>query len=767
MSSGCHGDIDDDCVIVGATPKLKQFGKTTLSCGSTKVSAALKLGTKCKSDSCQGDADPAAKPCGFSKLNITEFDSPKDKVAKSKYSSSAKQLREVKRDRQSRQKSLQKATDAMSSIPEIQEVMTAKSAGNGPQSKNVKHISSVAPQPERQILISPMGKDVVSSIPETQENMVVNTAGDGLQSKNKISSITPRQILMTPDGKGVTNQPDASPDIIPDTPDSAPGKISSTRKTFSSRSFLSSSSSLGNAGRIHKKPVAKKMHSQKKRCSSSVVLARELGSGNAVPKWNSKDETFRSALVETGVDIVQSSNVINMSGWNGGGVKRGSVKGMSPNPKRVAGTLGVSRHALARTKTKLDMQAGRVSTAGCQIPSATKGNISPGKDLKTEAPSSLPGEGKRPGRKMGSDGGNMGVKVGSGDGQKGRESTDEDIQKEDACDVDEEYHPFRWNSQRKSTPTAKTSLEDLHQRDTALGDILSELKLQHGSEQRRPGSTNAVAVLKDDRPKEEDEEDGEQYKQNCDHVSSRHMEIGDDGRNGSAASVPRGNAGDSDLMDILTELKEQFAITQSPFEKKCQISPSVPKLRADRNHMKANIPSDLAPSCTVAMATPGGDTSLDEIMKELAPHRGNSAVVVRNLKVSKRSKISKTTKTMLQNCSNKENGEMREEEMQALKAEGIKSRQDLRNIVVDTNDVNTETKESLSNNTNVSQSLSACHVISENDTSSQPRDEFAKPTDDLDSTLMRNFQLDDSLENELNCDFEKLSPFKTFPPRSR
>lgn len=760
MSPSCHGDIDDDCVIVGATPKLKQFRKTTLSCGSTKASAALKLGTKCTSDSCQGDADPAAKPCGFSKLNITEFDSPKDKVAKSKYSSSAKQLRELKRDQHSRPKSLQKATDAVSSIPEIQEVMSAKSAGNGPQSKNVKQISSVAPKPERQILISPMGKgvtDVVSSIPETQEAMVANTAGDGPQSKNKISSITPRQILMTPDGKGVTNQSDASPDIIPDTPDSAPGKMSSTRKTFSSRSFLSSTSSLGNAGRIHKKPVAKKMHSQKKRCSTSVVLARELGSGNAVPKWNSKDETFRSALVETGVDIVQSSNVINMSGWNGGGVKRGSVKGMSPSPKRVAGTLGVSRHALARTKAKLDMQAGRVSTADCQIPSATKENISLGKDLKTEAPSSLPGEGKRPDRKMGSNGGNKGVKVGSGDGQKGRESTDEDIQKEEACDVDEEYHPFRWNSQRKSTPTAKTSMEDgrstsdLHQRDTALGDILSELKLQHGSEQRRPGNTNAVAVLKDDHPKEEGEEDGELYKQNCDPVSSRHMEIGDDGRNGSATSVPRGNAGDSDLMDILTELKEQFAITQSPFEKKCQISPSVPKLRADRNHMKANIPSDLAPSCTVAMATPGGDTSLDEIMKELTPHRGNSAVVVRNLKVSKRSKISKKTKTMPQNCSDKENGEAREEEMQALKAEGIKSRQDLMNIVVDTNDVNTETKD----------------VISENDTSSQPRDEFAKPIGDLDSTLMRNFQLDDSLENGLNCDFEKLSPFKTFPQRSR
>ena len=733
VSPGCHGDADDDCVIISATPKPKPVGKMT-ALFTSKSSLTSTFGSNVHV--CDANHNPTAKSRAASKLDITQFDSPKGKVVKLKSSSSVMSRTKDKNSKedvknQQRIEHLQKVTDAASSIPESQELDPSNLAQDRPNNKNFNQVSSVAPQYQK-------------------------------------------QTLLTPEGKGATNQSATSPDIIPDTPDSEPGKRSTVRKNFDSRSFLLSSVSLENSGRIQKKPLAKKPRTHKKRSSSSVVLARELHDGNRV--WNSKDEHFRSALAETGIDIVRlsaGSKVITGSGSNGCGLKRLSVKGLSPCPKRLTGMAGVSRRedgkAVERIRIKLDMQEEQEFGTDHQNLSATKGNIPLGKHGDSTKESTDLGDGERPGEKTGS----MHiepVEVRSHDGQKEGEEIDEDKGKE-GCQS-EAHPPYRWKSRGKSNVCMKPSPEDgvqtsdSHRRDATLSDILSELKGPNVTNQRQSSDKTTSGTegrLKYDLCRE-DRQGYDPHKHNCVDVASKPIET-----DVTIAKVRSGNHGDTDLMEILSELKEQFAVTQSPCEKKRQKPPGVTNRSVDQLHTTADITSDLASSSSVASITLGGDTSLDDIMRELVPARATSTsdrVLVRNVKVSKRTKINTPRNSTRQNCSNRENSPSSTREMMKnLKVEESTDIQGHGNIpadiAVDTSGANTMTTETSSDSTNVTQPLSGCHVTSKHDAPVKPREEFPETTDDLDSTLMKNFQLDDSLENELNYDFEKMSPFKT------
>ena len=736
VSPGCHGDADDDCVIISATPKQKPVGKKT-ALFTSKSSLTSTFGSNVYVH--DANHNPTAKSPAASKLNITQFDSPKGKVVKLKSSSSVisrtkdmNSKEDVKNQQQIEH--LQNAADAVSSIPESQEVDPSNLSQDRPNNTNVNQVSSVAPKHQK-------------------------------------------QTLLTPEGKGATNESAPSPDIIPDTPDSEPGKKSTVRKNFNSRSFLSSSVSLGNAGRIQKKPIAKKPRTQKKRSSSSVVLARELHDGNRV--WNSKDESFRSALAETGIDIVRlstGSNVIGGSGSNGCGVKRLSVKGLSPCPKRLAGMAGVSRrrehgNAVERIRIKLDMQGEREH----QNPSATKGNIPSGKRGDSTKESMNLGDGERLGEKTGSVHMEP-VEDGSHDGEKEGEVIDEDKDKEGS--QSEACHPYRWTSRRMSNICTKTSPEngvqtsDLHHRDATLSDILSELKGPNVTNQRR--SSDKTTPMTEGRLNydlcREDRQGHDPHKHNCVEVASEAIET-----DVTTANVPSGNHGDTDLMDILSELKEQFAVTQSPCEKNRRKRCDVTNRSVDKQHMTVDITSDLTSSSSVASMPPGGDTSLDDIMRELVPARGppiSDRVLVRNVKVSKRTKMNTPRNTIRQNCSNKENGEsstgemmknLKMEESTDIQGHGQGHVNIHADIAVDTNGVNNMATETSPDGTDDAQPLSVRHVTSEDDGPAKLKDEFPETTEDLDSTLMKNFQLDDSLENELNYDFEKMSPFKTAP----
>ncbi|KAK2182354.1 hypothetical protein NP493_357g00002 [Ridgeia piscesae] len=425
---------------------------------------------------------------------------------------------------------------------------------------------------------------------------------------------------------------------------------------------------------------------------------------------------------------------------------------------------GVSRredgNAVERVRIKLDMQEEQEFGTEHQNLSATKGNIPLGKHGDITKESTDLGDGERLGEKTGS----MHiepVEVGSHDGQKEGEETDEDKGKE-GCQSGP-HPPYRWNSRRKSNVCTKPSPEDgvqtsdSHRRDATLSDILSELKGPNVTNQRQSSDKTTSGTkgrLKYDLCRE-DRRGHDPHKHNCVDVASKPIET-----DVTIAKVRSGNHGDTDLMEILSELKEQFAVTQSPCEKKRQKPPGVTNRSVDQLHTTADITSDLASSSSVASITLGGDTSLDDIMRELVPARATSTsdrVLVRNVKVSKRTKINTPRNSTQHNCNNKENGARSTREMMTnLKVEESTDIQ-----AVDTSGANTMTTETSSDSTDVTQPLSGCHVTSKHDAPVKPRDEFPETTDDLDSTLMKNFQLDDSLENELNYDFEKMSPFKT------
>ena len=720
IASGSIDNIDDDCVIVCATPTLKQSNSTRVSHSSMTASRATEK-PKCASNSRHDTRrDSATKPRDLSHLNVTKFPSPNGRNERSKCTNQSKGVKR-NRDGPMVYGCTQNDGEDASVIRETQDVSTMLATEDRQQNQSAQQIFS----------------------PECKTPM-----------------------LMTPN-IGI-DRSISSPDMIPDTPDSDPFKTSSTTKSYASRSFLSSSAILGTGGRIHKKAVVKKSVTRKKRSSSSVVLANELGGENPVNKWNSRDENFMSALVETGIDVVlppSEKSVVNYAS----GVKRGSVKGLSPDPKRIAGRRRVrSRehgNALASLRTKLDMQDERLSPIADNEPPTANGNISSARDRdNTEAPRNGGDEDER-GGEVGSEEGLdscLGVDIVLRDGQKVREAAEEETVVEDDDDVNQERRAFRWSNKRRSNVTIIKSegngpMSDVCLGDATLGDILSEIQGQSGHPQGQSRNTKAVmtgAGLKADSGRDSN-------KQNCGDISLKEAEHS----NGNEVPVSTAhNAGDADLLDILSELKTQFAIAQSPCEKKCQPSPNVTKLRHDGCQTQKNIPSGRIPSYIVTNGTLDGDTALNDIMEELAPRQRNlsqeqqrNMFAVRSLKMSKRSKLGVSTDTTSQNSSNQEN-------VECCSREGLVE-VDSRHLAVDTREVNMETKETSSLEPNIPQSSSVNHSMLDNDTSAQPRGDTRSSNDDLDSTLMRNFLLDDSLESGLNCDFGKLSPFKSVTAR--
>ena len=669
---------------------------------STKASRAME---KPKGGS-NSHRDCATKPHDLSHLNVTEFPSPNGRIERAKRSSAvADQSKDVKRNQE------------------------------GPM-----------------VGCRQNDREDTSVVRDTQWVSATNTTEDKPQNKSAM------QMFFSPESKTpnrVIDRSGASPDVIPDTPDSDPFKMTSAAKTFTSRSFLSSSAILGTGGRIHKKAVAKKSVARKKRSSSSVVLANELGGENPATKWNSRDENFLSALAETGIAVVlppSEKSVVNYAA----GVKRGSVKGLSPDPKRIAGRRGISsRDALTRIRTKLDMRDERLSLIPDHEPSMVKQDICLARDCDNTEEQRSRGDGDKWEREVGSEDEDLdsvlGVDILLKDGEKVRGAADENNPVE--CDGDQEHQAFRWSNKTRSNVTIKSedhaAKSDLSLGDSTLGDILSEIQGQIGHSQEQPRNIKAEMTgvgLKTDTGRDS-------RKQNCDDISLK--ETDDSTRNDAPASSVY-NAADADLMDILSELKTQFAIAQSPCEKKRQPSPNVAKLRPDVCLTRENIPSDRIPSCIGT--TLDGDTALDDIMEELAPRRRNSSneqrnkFAVRSLKMPKRSILGALTDT---NSSKMEN-----EECCARKAS---VEVDSRHLREDTSDVTMKTNETSFCESDVSQSVN--DTMNENDTLAQPRDDATTSIDDLNSTLMRNFLLDDSLESGLDCDFGKLSPFKTVTAR--
>ena len=413
-------------MIVCATPTLKQSSKARVSRVSTKASRATE-NPKCGSNSRR---DSAAKPHDLSHLNVTEFPSPIGRIEKAKRSSAV--------------------TD---------------------QSKNVK-------RKQEGSIVGCLQNDGenVSVVRETQAVSATLATEDSLQNNG------PKQILFSTEiktpNRGIERS-DASPDIIPDTPDSDPFKTTSATKTYASRSFLSSSAILGTGGRIHKKPVVKKSVTRKKRSSSSVVLANELGGVNPVTKWNSRDENFLSALAETGIAVVRPPSEKSVGNY-AAGVKRGSVKGLSPDPKRIAGRRGISsRDALTKIRTKLDMRDERLSPIPDHESSTTNQDICSARDCDNTEEQRSGGDGDTWERGVGSEDGDLdsvlGVDILLKDGQKVRGvSADENNPVE--CDGDQEHQAFRWSNKRKSNVCIKGEdsgpKSDSCLGDSTLGDIL-------------------------------------------------------------------------------------------------------------------------------------------------------------------------------------------------------------------------------------------------------------------------------------------------------